>query len=84
MDHLAQVKTSVIKALANYFKKDVVILNLALIRYKKTFEESFRDAVDAKRIIVFDELDFVLEGLNELKYREKKPQSFSHLVLCHN
>lgn len=61
-------KSSIVKALSNYFNRSVVVLNIQKIKTQDAFIKAYRDCVSNKYIIVFDEFDLLLENLGkELK-----------------
>jgi len=52
-------KTSVIKAICNYLRRDCDIIDMRLIKTKEQFEELFFKSDYTKKVIVFDEFDSV-------------------------
>jgi hypothetical protein len=64
-------KTFFMKAMCNYFKRSAVIFNFFHIKSKKRFVKLFEHAIEKKYIIIFDEIDYLLDTL------EKKEKSTS-------
>lgn len=60
-------KTSFIKALCNYFKRDAMIFDMTLMSNRTVFSSLFRKSVKQNHVIVFDEFDHILEQLNNDK-----------------